>query len=394
MRVNGKTIGKTLRTAGFLATLVLIGGTVWIAWQWGQFDRNNELSASGKQFQVAGGSMVPTYFGPHVQAKCPDCQRVVRVDIEFDQTLPRDRGCTLCGAELEATGDPVLGDIVSLTDSGSVEVGDVVAVRWDGQLRLKRVVGVPSNTISFDERKDEIAPRLFLNNDRMEDAVAASDSQPKTLVVDDDQLRVTSRWRGVSPTSLQTPGGRDWNRDKDSRRWHSRGSGWLVYTHEAVRKHLKLVGIQDDYQFNVGVGRQLNHVDRYALECSITCNRPVRIEVAFWTEDADVVTRANVRHSRSVWLQSSDGSPDQDLPVSQSQPVAIRILDQNATLSRLMVRRMIEYRLRTTDDRSVYPLTLAKGEYFVLGDNVPVSVDSRDVGPVLRHQIIGVVKEK
>ena len=40
-------------------------------------------------------------------------------------------------------------------------------------------------------------------------------------------------------------------------------------------------------------------------------------------------------------------------------------------------------------DRSRYPMTLGSDEFFLLGDNVPVSVDSREVGSVGGGSILG-----
>ena len=58
----------------------------------------------------------------------------------------------------------------------------------------------------------------------------------------------------------------------------------------------------------------------------------------------------------------------------------------------LQLARQIEYRLRPHDDRSRYPIRLGSSEYFVLGDNVPVSLDSRDFGVIQERAVKGRVE--
>jgi hypothetical protein len=77
--------------------------------------------------------------------------------------------------------------------------------------------------------------------------------------------------------------------------------------------------------------------------------------------------------------------------ISETAPVAVHDPTNCIKPADLEVRRRVEYRLRRRDDQDIYPVTLGPGQYFVLGDNVPVSIDSRDFGPVSADQILGVV---
>jgi type IV secretory pathway protease TraF len=61
-------------------------------------------------------------------------------------------------------------------------------------------------------------------------------------------------------------------------------------------------------------------------------------------------------------------------------------------LRQLTVRRRVEYRTGPSDNRDRYPLTLSEGEYFLVGDNVPISRDSRHWGGVGGDRIVGRVE--
>jgi len=78
------------------------------------------------------------------------------------------------------------------------------------------------------------------------------------------------------------------------------------------------------------------------------------------------------------------------VPVTKSRPIAISASHSDVAIRNLRVTRSLEYRLRPRDDRSPYPLKLKAGSCFVLGDNVPLSVDSRQLGALPTSQIVGV----
>ena len=77
-------------------------------------------------------------------------------------------------------------------------------------------------------------------------------------------------------------------------------------------------------------------------------------------------------------------------PVSQTEPIAISFSGSGARVKDLMLERSLEYRIRPHDpDR--YPITLSSSQYFVLGDNVAVSIDSRNWGPLEISSVMGKV---
>jgi hypothetical protein len=91
-----------------------------------------------------------------------------------------------------------------------------------------------------------------------------------------------------------------------------------------------------------------------------------------------------------------DADPVEGLPVNEQNPVAIRVQQEQqqtepAQLIGLRIERMVEYRIRPRDDPRRYPVKVAEGTCFVIGDNVPVSVDSRDIGLVPISRIAGLI---
>jgi type IV secretory pathway protease TraF len=279
------------------------------------------------------------------------------------------------------------GDVVSIRPLGPGEPtrGDLVAVRWQGGLHVKRVVGLPGDTISLD------ALRLRIDDQRIEDLLAASGRELPSLLVDSDAHRPRSRWapRGDDGGWTRTP----------QRIWQSiaENPAWLVYEHRSVYRHPQPGPVLDDYPFNVTLARKLFGVERLLVRARVDAEPQTEVEVAFWS--AAGIRRARVRPADRSELavgwydaepcdaENSEGQP----PVTANDPLAIRIRGGPITLAKLTIERFVEYRLRPHDDRAAYPLRLGEGECFVLGDNVPVSVDSRNIGPVPLVSIAGVV---
>ncbi|WP_145417518.1 S26 family signal peptidase [Planctomycetes bacterium K23_9] len=347
----------------------------------------------------------------------------------FDQLLARHQICGICGGPLHRT-DEVAGDIVEIvaldeTQKATLQIGDVVAIEYNSKLRAKRIAALPGDTISI---RDE---RIFINDQRLEDAIATTrapfPTRPKRLIVDEDNRHEISRWQPKQKNTF-------WKRDSHSH-WSyepsnlvgstSDNSGsdnvvpdadaprvnndWLVYRHQYVRQHNQPSFVEDDYAFNLGVSRRLNEANRLVIsfdaESISPASAPFTLHVAFWNANGvvyakhaiaksgpNLVTYYEARSKPKPLPKRSPRQMTQSIaPVTREEPVSIRFSKIAAAVSlpKLSIERFVEYRLRDSDRDDLHQLKIGPGEVFVLGDNVPVSDDSRRWGPIPLNQIYG-----
>jgi hypothetical protein len=347
-------------------------------------------------FRVAGSSMVPALYGPTLQIRCAACRHEMLFDA---QSLSRDRGdliCSLCGQRHDLADDELLsslqtypGDVVHVSEVPTAEyrIGDLVALDRHGKMQVKRIAAVAGNILDVD------GLHLLVDGRRLEDRMAgdANVSPPPSMTIDDDSFRAESRWAAADE-------GGGWIR-QPNRRWRAEAdSSWLIYHHRNVHDHNRPSGVMDDYQYNAGVARRLEGVDRLSITGTLTRagtltgDSGATIQVAFWSGSGDVLAAQHIDHGASFEVSFADGSPAENLPVREEQPVAIRIAAGGAALESLSVKRAVEYRLNPQHDRRDYPLRIPAGHCFVVGDNVPFSVDSRSWGPVEFGQLGGRVQ--
>ena len=359
------------------------------------------------RFRVSGPSMAPTLWGPHHRVACDRCGVAFRIHAgslaPHGDTFP----CWHCGAPVASpAGDPEPGDVVAVApwragsaprrvpdgvlgaDGHVLRRGAVVAIANGGRPQLKRLVALPGETVRVEGNRLRVDGRPLM---------FSAGVQPPWVPVDFDAHREHSRW---APSA---PGTDSWRRRED-RRWHGAASGhddWLVYRHASVYHGGRAGPIRDDYPGNAGLSRQLATVESLMLTVDVQFEPEGEIEVFFFYRGR--VRRSRQSGSGSLRLDPLEvgGAVAQDAgarvgsahdwgaPVGEAQPVALRLIRGRARISRLALWRRVEYRLRRLDDRSDYPLRLAGDECFVLGDNVPVSVDSRDFGPLPIGEIAG-----
>ena len=375
------------------------------AWRLGRFTaHSNRVPLT---FRVQGSSMVPTLVGDFRTAECFVCRLVWL--IEPPQSPPTSNGhrCAHCGSPMtteivwpstrmrhSAGGESSGGEGKSfslvtvetmdeLNDAGQVlSHGDLVAVRWEGQLHVKRIVAVPGDRVSLRES------RLLVNGVRVEDRLAHDDDRRSApwMLVDDDSRRAESRWASQGEAGDDQEG---WMRDERGH-WSvsTKGSNtWLVYGSRSTYRGNLPAPIRDDYPFNVSVERKLFDVDRLRLRGRAATES--RCEVAFWSADGNALARCTWSAGEDFRVSFYDGVLTDGLPVSPNQPLAIRAVSGSAGLADLVIERLVEYRLRPNDDRGNYPYHLGPDEWFLLGDNVPVSTDSRQWGKLPGNSLIG-----
>ncbi len=263
------------------------------------------------------------------------------------------------------------------------QIGELVAIQWQGSVHVKRVVATEGDEV------DIARLHVLVNGQRVEDRLAAEPGRrrPPDLLVDDDSLRALSRW--TSATAAEP-----WRRDAD-RRWscdQEQNSPWLLYHHQNVHDHRRPSGVMDDYQYNAGIARQLVDVDRLSLSGTLQTEQPVTLRAAFWSHEGVVIAEKRIERSGRFRIRFSDGVPGNESPVTKEAPLAIRVHGGPTSLASLQIHRAIEYRLRADDERSQYPLRIPKAHYYVVGDNVPFSIDSRTLGAVESGSILGRVQ--
>ncbi|WP_157593921.1 S26 family signal peptidase [Rubripirellula obstinata] len=302
--------------------------------------------AKPKYFQISGFSMAPTLMGRSQIMRCRACLFQSRFPIAPDQVGCQ---CSHCGHELQPTGETVAADLVQSNGSAdSVKRWDLVAITGTNPNRVtqqvvKRVIGVPGDQV------DIRGSRLTING---------------TLINDLPSIRQSDR---PSVSVYQETG-------KGSSRWKIDGD-WLVYHHVNPYRGSAPSPVLDDYSVNVHLSRQLEPVTDLMIRFRSKASEFQNAEIVIWKPNHD---------SRFAAL------------VSERNPIAIRIPNGHCDpseieTSQIEIRRRVLYRLRPRDDRSKYPMLLDKDEYFVLGDNVPISVDSRDWGAVHRSKILCLV---
>jgi len=399
--------------------------------------------------RIVGGSMAETFWGPHYTICCQDCRFCFPVDATA--TPPAQMiSCPNCGAQNQRNeNQPVLpGDRV-LVDRMSYHFRD--PYRWEPVLFrsvdppvthcLKRVVGLPNENVAI------FAGDIWINGTRLKKKWSTLDAL--ALDVHDSRFaakhsEVPLRWRPLATES-------NWEKTPRGYQYLSAAvvSGqekpldWIGYHHlDFHRGHSRATDqITDNYAYNQTLSRRLHSTDDLILSAQVQCHgsgslffqvgtcrlqldcdqesdqgcgklldsgkqiaefawdsqrlqSPAQVEVAtvdkrfFFVIDDRVVFSFDLE-SRSTIFPPDPSEPGLVQEEENVSRLAVGSQSLRVTVSDLRVRRDVYYTPeivgvlanRTGDYR------LGEDEFFVLGDNSPVSLDSRrDAAVAIVHR--------
>ena len=176
---------------------------------------------------VRGGSMATTLLGSHVDLRCPNCNFTFFCDAQGCDDAPR-AVCPNCAAEFAPPLSPrvLAGDRVLINRTAfqfrRPRRWEVVAFHrpGEGQDVVKRVIGLPGETIEIKDGDIYVNGEIQRKTLRQQRAM-------RILVHDDDYAGAAPRWRPQDA-------GSNWSRQQ-GRLVHAENIGddigWLVYNH-------------------------------------------------------------------------------------------------------------------------------------------------------------------
>lgn len=397
-----------------------------------------------RRASVQGPSMAPAFCGAHYRVTCGDCGFAFRCDA----TNPPASGravCPNCGYaanELLAVdldrGERVLIDRWKHLWRGP-QFGEAVAARLPeshGEFLIKRVAGQPPARL-------EIRDGDLYAGDQIVRKTPREWREVRLLVYDNHYLPqkthdLPPRWQAAEAESRWQAAGTAFHHASQAA---SERTAWLEYHHwpgvQSLTPRTRDVPVLDNDSYNQNVSRELQRVADLALSCDLLAEgegrlllaidngqrrleavidpsrgrvaikesgrdlfvQPLRVDLArraahveFGLVDRQVLLavdgRTLVRHALKV--------PAGERSADALQPLAIGASGLAVEVANLQVWRDIHYLEPLGTARAWQAdAPLAAGEYALLGDNPPVSTDSRHwpgSGGIARSAILGPVQ--
>ena len=400
--------------------------------------------------------MAPHFWGQHYLIECEDCNFPVRFQLVEGQAIPEKITCPNCGyRDLPFTAAARMpADRVAIDQNQPPERWSVVALMLPDRpgYGIKRVLGLPQETISFHQGNlyvdDQLVRKSWEQLCQQRILVFDSNYWPQTSEASRWQILnpETSQWQSTRgrlkrqstidvpikpaeaiPINRLAPGN-DWD--------------WIAYCHwrgcrHAGQRH-DCLPIEDVDYFNPQIARQLNPTTEIVLQIDFE-----KIDGDFgWrfhrgTESFFFAINTDQHYlkvdSESLDSESLDsGSLDSgSLDFNRSETLPLKSLEFSSCDDQLQVRingkliysanlnplkgmidtKLIELghrgkncqidRVRIWRDlywneepsQSIRPLQASSNQYLLMGDNLPLSVDSRswETPGVPIDKIIGVV---
>jgi len=402
--------------------------------------------------RVVSGSMAETLVGPHVVVTCDRCGFVFRCGVDCP---PEDSHvlCPNCGhgmwEESEQTHS-VLGDRVWINRLAywfhRPRRWDVVVIRPEGDtdadktLKVKRVIGLPGEQVAIRDGDIYINGQIARKSLRQFRNLAM-------LVYDSHFVPAEPS----SPTATNEPVRQRWIGDRSSSRWQvhrseavytaspeakTEGPDWLVYCNwpcwSMATGWIGEVPVADNYGYNQGLSRsKLNDVTDLLLTCRVKATKfRLRIHDGWeWFElqcDATDQSARLLRDGKEVakiegvpfsdhrwmsieyalcdrqvllgingrtWLTYAYTPPKEKPKKGVTRPIEIGAKGVPVTVRDMRVYRDIYY-LNPMGEGGYWKADrpLGDDQLFLLGDNCPISEDSRhweNGGGVPIREVVG-----
>ena len=398
--------------------------------------------------QIVGHSMATAYKSEHSVATCDQCGFEFACDV-VGESIGGQGGvvCGNCGCQIGPKPAARPADQVKLNPGQSVHRWDVVAFRRGDRVLVKRVIGLPGETLDFSEGNLLIDGEIAAKPQRLwnETSSVVFDSRPSKSGANTIQLferlvpRVKEAW-AISGTTIS-------HHSRQANHNNRRGAkfDFLDYRHLRCYKTSKdsktPAAIDDANPFNQSIRRTPHRVHELDVRLEATFAHKGSIQLERTTPKGTVSARIDLHDDQTIALRLTirrggdiktvenkgiklsgksvevrlvnydglirlfvDGTEYLEamrfesienpapLDVEVSQPVvSIGVSrEDSVTIERVSIWRDW-YLYQDEPKPSVrLPLDTGKQGYYVVGDNLPVSEDSRHFGLV--HDIIGVVK--
>jgi signal peptidase I len=340
---------------------------------------------------VAGSSMAPTLRGPHIGVACERCGN--RFDIGAEN-LTSDVECLGCGyTENSVEGLPVdRGDFLVIN---RMAFAGRMPRRWepvvfrspdDGELTVKRVVGLPGETIQL--RGGDV----LVDGQVVTKSLAELRALRQVIHVESRDAR---RWRAS---------------DENACGWHS--GSWQITARdgaecELVYEHLAGAAITNDSAYNGGLSRRVFPVRDFGLSVKIGSPGDWQMTLGFdnggdplfWNiEDTGDRLLEVFAFDRRVQIfldgrSIAESALDAEAVIKPTaRPFSLSVLQSHVELRELTIYGDIYHASEAEQIGSpvpMRPVKLCPAEIYVLGDNEAVSLDSRRWGPVLLRLLVG-----
>jgi len=380
-----------------------------------------------KPVRIVGGSMAETFCGDHCELPCGDCGIVCRYDAD-DPPADERVVCPNCGFEnvrladaRSKRGDRVLIDRL-VYSVRAPRRWEIVAFRTPGapdHLAVKRVVGLPGERVSIRHGDVYVDGKLVRKS--------LDDLRAMAILVHDNAYHPSARhdlprrWRAESTTSGWC--GRRGTLAFRPRRDASGELDWLSYHHwrciPGPLPRTEEYAVLDNYGYNQQEPRELRRVADLMLVCRLRCtwesgslafrirHGEDRFRIVllvggyeggiFWNDHLlDTFRLPPAAYARDVKIELAlcdrrvlfaidervliqrQYEPTAGPHEPVTRPLAIGGMGVSVDIRHMQIFRDLHFLDVSRLGRDwTTPLPLEADEFFVLGDNAPISVDSR-----------------